>query len=173
MLSDRAGEAYGFVRDRPSAAGDLVEVIRAHRVSMLLDGNRVVDPESRGNAMQGVRKLLRALLDGGAISSASDVQIVLTKRDLIASADNSELLVQRIREFVDLLTRDFKSKVGRLTFWEIAARDPSGETPSGIETLMSDWLTKDTADVKRAPVSGPRASEFDRLLDRADLEYLP
>jgi hypothetical protein len=173
MLSDRAGEAFTSVRDKPATSTQLIEVTRADRIVILLDGKRVANPETRGNATQGVRKLLRALIDGSAITNQSDVQILLTKKDLIANVDDPVELQRRVNDFFQLLTRDFASRVGRLTFFEVAARDPSGKTTSGLDTLLKDWLAVKKTEVKRAPIAGPRVSEFDRLLDRAGLKYLP
>lgn len=173
ILSDRAGEAFASVRDKPLTSAQLLEVIRADRIAILLDGKRVADSETRGNATRGVRSLVRALIDGGAITSNSDVQIVLTKKDLIERAEDAAAIGQEIQRFFDFLTRDFSSKMAQLTFWGIAARDPSGATESGLAPLLSNWLKVKNPEVKRSPVPGLRASEFDRLLDRSGLEYLP
>jgi Double-GTPase 2 len=173
MLADRAGEAFAAVRDKPAIGAQLIEVVKADRVAILLDGKRVVDSETRGSAMQGVRKLLRALINGGAITKRSEVQILLTKKDLIAKAENAPALGQKIDDFFRLLVRDFGSEVVRLSFWEIAARDPSGDTPTGLAALLTDWLEIERTAAPRAPISGSRRSEFDRLLDRAGLDYLP
>jgi len=173
MMSDRAGETYAAARDKPPLSRDLIELVKADRVAILLDGKRVVAPETRGSATQGVRKLLRALIDGGALTKHSNVQVILTKEDLVLKADKAAEIQQRIADFFDLLKRDFEDALGSLTFWRVAARDPDGESDSGLAPLLRNWLTPTPTHVPRTPLSGPRSGEFDRLLDRADLGYLP
>ncbi len=173
MLSDRAGESYLSVRNRPTTGSELLEVARANIVAVLLDGRRLADPELRGNALHAVRSLLRALLDGGALGPVSLVEVVLTKRDLVDASPDVRDLRSQVTDFCDRLKRDFGKRVSELNYREIAARDPVGATESGIDALLDTWLSAREESVSRASISGSRITEFDRLLDRVGFEYLP
>ena len=173
MLSDRAGEVFVTVRDKPATGRDLIEVVNADRIAILLDGKRVVDPETRGNTMQGVRKLLRALIDGGAVTKMSAVQIVLTKRTLSIERSMRLTCDKRLTRFFQTLSVNFRPKLSSLELLGTAARDPLAETNSGLDDLLNDWLSVRAARVPKAAIAGLRATEFDRLLDRVGLEFLP
>jgi hypothetical protein len=173
MLADRAGEAYRYARSNSDRVRDLIEVRKADFVVLLLDGGRIVDPVERTGAMQSVRQTLRAFIDGGAICGSSIIQIVTTKFDLVAASDEKEELERRLSEFQERLRADFEERVGHLSFWNIAARDPLGRYPLAwqVDTLLYSWLNRPSiAGVRNAPVDIPLLTEFDRLLRRTPME---
>jgi hypothetical protein len=175
LLSDRAGELYREARSRSVLIPDLVEVAKADRLLLLLDGGRVTDPIERTGAMEGVRQTLRAFLDGGALDTRSIVQIVTTKVDLLAGQPERQALDSRLGAFQERLKADFGHRLGDLTFWDIAARDPRGVLPAahGIDALFADWASPRQPLVPRFEPVGPFRSEFDRLLRRTAMERYP
>jgi hypothetical protein len=169
FLSDRAGETYRKARSNTALVADLTEIPQADRIVLFIDGGKVADPTEQAGTMQGSRQLLRVLLDQGAIDDSSVVQVVTSKIDAIERASEKEEIRSALKSFQDRLSADFGSRLGKLTFWEIAARDPAGTfAPAyGLDALLRDWLTP--ADVAN-PVASvpllPLTSEFDRLLLR-------
>ena len=173
MISDRNGEAFEGVRNTPGIATQVREVVKADRVLIVLDGKKIAMPGTRSLAMSETRKLIRALIQGGALGSHSDLQIILTKDDLIQALPDVEAVDRQIAEFIDRQMTEFASSVRRLTFWRTVARNPTSKARVGIEKLLEDWLATAEVTVARSPVSGPRRSQGDRLLDRVSLEHLP
>lgn len=176
MLSDRAGEIYRQARDNSKVIAHLIEVVKADRTVLLLDGGRLANPVERAGAMQAVRQNLRALLDGGAFNSNAIVQVVTTKLDLLMNHPERAEIEDLMQSFRGRLMQDFGLRLHDLTFWEIAARALSLEIAPAlhVEALVRSWLygpvRQPPSDVRR-PI--PLRSEFDRLLTRTPVEELP
>ena len=171
MLADRAGEQYQQARNNSAVVPELIEVKNAHYIALLMDGGRIAEPISRAGAMQSVRQTLRALLDGGGLSKDSRVQVVTTKFDELAKiADNKEFNAQ-LEQFRNNLLKDFSDRVGELTFWEVAARDPQGKFPLafGVDKLLSKWCASIPTTSISLPSRIPLTTEFDRLLSRTPM----
>lgn len=172
LISDRAGEIYQDLKKNPKLALDLPEVSQASVFVLLLDGARVVDHFSRSNALQSVRQTLRALIDSGALNKSSIVQIVMTKIDLIEGSTEKDIIHAAVDSFQEILKKSFASRLQKLTFWEISARDPSGSmSPAyGLDLLIVGWAN---ARIKCHEFFTPQfelRSEFDRLLERTNSE---
>lgn len=168
MLSDRAGEQYQKALNNSDVVSELIEVKKAQHVVLLLDGGRIADPFLRTGAMQAVRQTLRAFLDGGALSATSRVQVVTTKIDLLANIPGKEALDNQLELFRNALQNDFGERLGELSFWKIAARDPSGDfyLAYGMKELLTTWCAPVPIAVKREPLQIALNTEFDRLLSR-------
>lgn len=168
LISDRAGEVYKRARGDSTLISALVEVTQAHRVLLLLDGSRIVDPVERAGAMHSVRQTLRAFLDNGAIGLQTIVQVVTTKYDVVAAHTEGPLFLDILKEFQSRLVQDFGPRLNELTFWSIAARDPNGAfAPAhGIDALIRDWVRPRKVDPPERSTKLPLVNEFDRLLTR-------
>jgi hypothetical protein len=175
MLSDRAGEQYQNARNNSAAVSELIEVKKAQYVVLLMDGGRIVDPTHRSNGMQSVRQTLRAFLDGGALSETSRVQVVTTKIDLLANVLEKQALETQLEEFREGLQKSFAKRLGELSFWEVAARDPYGEfSPAyGMEELLKSWCAFTPVSVIHTPLQITLNTEFDRLLSRTPIGDIP
>lgn len=171
MLSDRAGEQYLKARSNSALVDELIEVKKAQHVVVLLDGGRLADPIQRAGAIQAVRQTIRAFLDGGALTRSSRVQVVTTKMDLLSDAAQKEKLQQQMENFRAGLIKDFSDRLGDLSFWEIAARDPHGELDAahGMDELLRSWCAPISSVVVREPLRIKLITEFDRLLSRTAL----
>lgn len=172
MLSDRAGEIYQQARSNSALITDLIEVAKADRTVLLLDGKRLANSVERAGTMQATRQNLRALLDGGALDSSAVVQVVTTKIDLLVNHPDQDEVKRHRQSFYERLLQDFGSRVHKLTFREIAARAPDleFEPALGVEALVRSWLDEPgrrSPSVVRPIV--PLKSEFDRLLMRTPL----
>lgn len=175
MLSDRAGEAYSRARGNSELVAELIEVIQADRLVLLLDGARVADPIERAGAMQSVRQTLRAFLDGGVLGASSVVQVVTTKIDLLAHHPEKQNIDARLATYRQRLDEDFGPRLAGLSYWDTAARDPTGgfAPAHGLDALVTEWVTQRPAAVARVKPSTPLRSEFDRLLLRTPMEVVP
>lgn len=175
MLSDRAGEKYRMARDNSEVVSELFEVAKADRVVLLLDGARLAKPAERANAATSIRHTLRAFLDGGVLDETGCVQVVITKIDLIEILPESdkEIVHQFIRDFKDKLRDKFENRVGELTFFDIAARDPTGRlAPAyGVDQLLANWFDRKHQSAVPVDVNAlPLKREFDLLLARTPME---
>lgn len=172
LISDRAGETYKEARDRPDIARTLPELASASRVVMLVDGARVADASEQADALQGARQSLRVFLDHGGLGQTSSVSVVVTKADLIAVSDERERIEHHLEVFQASLGRDFSPRLGSLSFAQVAARPQKGGLPAahGLADLIDDWFSA-TTPVKVQRLQPPSFQrEFDRLLERTDME---
>jgi hypothetical protein len=171
MISDRAGEQYQKARNNSNIVPELVELKMAQHIVLLMDGGRVADPVHRSSAMQTVRQTLQAFLDSGALSEHSRVQVVTTKVDLLSAVKDKPALETRLEQFRIGLRKDFDDRLGELTFWEIAARDPHGtlQPAHGLEQLLASWCTAVPISLSRAQLQISLETEFDRLLLRTPM----
>jgi hypothetical protein len=168
LISDRAGELYRQARANSDRVRELIEVMRADRVVILLDGGRLANIEDRASALQGARQMIRALLDNGAIGGNAIVQLVTTKFDLVQSAPDRNDVITARTDFHGRLTADFAHRLAELSFWDVAARAPSGALPPahGLDVLFQDWMKPRTPDECVTLPKLALSSEFDRLLAR-------
>lgn len=171
FLSDRAGETYRKARSNTDLIADLPEIPQANKIVLLIDGSKVAKPAELAGTVQSARQMLRALADQGAVGLGSDVQVVTSKVDLITRAQDKQDLTSALKSFQERLAADFAPRLGRLTFWDISARDPEGTfgPAHGLDALVRDWVTPP---VLRPLASSPPLdlkSEFDRLLARTPL----
>lgn len=171
FLSDRAGEMYHKARSNSSMVAALSEVPQADTLVLLLDGRRASDALERASAVQSVRQTLRAFLDNGALGETSIVQVVTTKKDVIAKSQDAAEIEDALRLFEERLLSDFGSKLRELTFSRIAARDPDGvfAPAHGLDDLLADWVASRPRRVSRSFPSSILQSEFDRLLTRTPM----
>ncbi len=171
MVSDRAGEVYRQARGQTDLIADIIEIRKAARVVLLLDGTRVADQVERAGAIQNVRQTLRAFLDNDALTAASIVQVVTTKIDLFEGHQDKQSIDSTLEQFRQRLTADFANRLAELSFWEVSARDPRGELEPafGVDKLLQDWVSLRSPDVNQAPSWPSCQNEFDRLLERTPM----
>jgi len=168
LISERAGEVYREVRDRPARATDLIEVRKARIVAFIIDGERVADNRRRAEAIASVRSIARAFADAGAIAADAEVQAVITKCDLLRG-DGSVGALDALSAFEEQFVTTYKDRFATVSTHRTAARDPDGvvEPALGLAPLLRSWLLPvPRAAIKKAPL--PQLSdEFDRLLVRS------
>jgi hypothetical protein len=174
MISDRAGETYRLARSHTEGIADLTEIPRSDTVVFLLDGDRVANAAERASAIQGARQMLRALLDNGSLDATSVVQMVTTKIDRIAKAEDPEAARAAVAVFRDRAAADFGARLGSLSFHDIAARDPEGlfDPAYGMDALLEHWMRSRAPAPARTRGRLEPKSEFDLLLNRTPAEEM-
>ena len=170
LLSERAGEVYREVRDKPAGATDLIEIHRARTVVFIVDGERVADDRRRAEAFASVRNIARAIADSGVVSPEAALQAVTTKCDLLTGDENAPAL-EALTSFEAVFTAEYASRFSSATTHRTAARPPQGALAPGhgLAPLLRSWLIPPTAAPLPAPVMPKLVDEFDRLLLRGGM----
>jgi len=165
LISERAGETYRDVRNRPEVAVQIVEVRKARKVVFILDGERVADPRRRAEAIASVRSLMRIFVDQNAISTQSEIQIVTTKWDLLIG-DSMAIARETVSKFEEHSIAIYSDGFTKVRTFRIAARDPVGvmEAGFGLEPLLRSWVDPIPQTAFAPPQLPPLTDEFDRLL---------
>ena len=167
LISERAGEAYREVRDRPAMAMELVEIRKASTVTFILDGERLADGRRRAEAIASVRNIARAFTDAGAVAPEAEVQLVTTKCDLLPTGSAAAAL-DALAALEQRFVASYSGRFAAATTFRIAARDPEGkiEPGEGLAPLLRSWLKPPMRPHLEPPRLPPLIDEFDRLLLR-------
>ena len=163
LISDRSGETYREILDRPGQAKTCVELTRAHIVNLLVDGIRLSDDMERASTTSEVYQLIQALIHCDIVRMKPRLNVVLTKLDHVDDSRNKD---QARKEFERLFRR--VSDVAEDHFREIrafrvAARPHSSTYPKGygVEDLVLDWLNPDSIAMPYIRIRGGTSRSFD------------
>lgn len=142
VLGDRAGEEYRGAADDVSVVLAFPEVQRADTLTLLVDGERLLDSGARHNLRSEITMMLQALVDGGAVRTGQRLALVLTKIDLVEGSPHRA----RVAGDFDALFADMQRLFGA-TFPDIAqirvAASPKTDTivrGTGVPELLAFWL---------------------------------
>jgi len=169
-LGDRAGEEYQEVADDASVAATLAEVGRADSLTLLVDGQRLVDAAARHNLRSDIIMLLRGLVDGGAVQSGQRLGLVLTKIDVLRELDRPE----KVENDYDFLKKRIEELFGHqfstIQSFEIAAAPKTDVVPrgTGIPELLVSWLAPKVSVAKPAAVKQELTRAFARVMPLDD-----
>ncbi len=166
LISERAGETYRELRDRPELAANLIEIRKAAAIVLIVDGQRVAEPRTRAGVFASVRNIARALVGSGDIGPQTRIQLVTTKCDLLMGDGTADAL-EALTEFEANLAALLDGKFPLATF-RTAARDPDGNVApaSGMDRLLQSWISPSSSSHLEEPELPVLVSEFDRLLLR-------
>lgn len=167
LISERAGEVFREVRDRPSLATGLIEIRKARVVAFIVDGERVADPRLRAEALASARHIARAMTDAGAIPSSVELQVVTTKCDLLAG-EHLGVAREALGAFEEQFAATYERQFAKVSVFRTAARDPKGafEAAFGLVPLVRSWLRLATPPSPSSEFVPQLFDEFDRLLVR-------
>jgi hypothetical protein len=170
LLGDRAGEDYRAAADDVSVAQSFSETVRADALTVLVDGERLLDAGARHNVCNDAIMMLQGLQDGGGMPCGKRLAVVLTKLDVITSTNRAE---QTLRDF-ETLVCDIERIFGT-TFIEIerflVAASPKTNALSrgtGVSDLLVFWL-KPVVPLRTAVAPNPACERaFGRLTAREE-----
>ena len=142
IIGDRSGEEYGDVADDASTARQLSEVVRADVLTVLVDGERLLDVGARHNVRSDVLVMLQALHDGDALPSGARLALVLTKLDEVEAATCAERVNSDFDSLVDQLRGRFGQVLSAIQPFRIAASPKMGalKRGTGVPELLAFWL---------------------------------
>lgn len=142
IIGDRSGEEYGDVADDASTARQLSEVVRADSLTVLVDGERLLDVGARHNVRSDVVFMLQAIHDGDALRSGARLAVVLTKLDAVNEATCSERVNSDFDNLVDHIRGRFGQVLSAIRPFRIAASPKTGALTrgTGVPELLAFWL---------------------------------
>ena len=142
LLADRTGEEYRAVTDDVANAAELPEIPRADTLTVLVDGERLLDDGMRHNLKSDIALILQGMVDGGAIVRRQRIALVLTKLDSITVSPQRE---RAERDFDGLHTHIVQiigEQVPVIEKFKIAAYPKTRDMPrgEGLAALLDFWL---------------------------------
>lgn len=170
LISERAGEVYREVRDRPDLAIQITEIRKATVVAFIIDGERVAAPRNRAEVFASVRNSIRAFVGSGNIAENAQIQLVTTKCDLLED-DSMADARKALSEFEQIIIEMLAGKFEVLTFRTTARNSNSGsKSESGLAPLLRSWLKPMPSKLLENPKMPELSDEFDRLLLRRTVQ---
>jgi nicotinamide riboside kinase len=145
LLGDRAGEEYLETRSNPLSAQQFPELRRADVVTMLVDGQRLLDPGQRHNLRSEIRQTLQAFVEAGVLKPNQRLALVLTKLDVIRKApDGGKRSFQDFDILVARLRTDYAAHVGAFESFQVAAQPNTDGAKRGenLDRLLAYWTAE-------------------------------
>lgn len=165
LLGDRAGEEYLAARNDLDTVAEFSEVIRADILTVLVDGERLVDIKRRHNLLIDIKMVLQALSDGGVLPMGIRLALVLTKLDVVSSSHRNQRALADFTALAQDIERLFDNTFVEIETFKIAASPKTAtlQRGTGVCELLKFWLgtTRVASRLTRSPVQSFRA--FSRL----------
>ena len=144
LFGDLAGEWYRACRESTADARQLSYLRRADRVCLLLNGEKLANPQMRHGEVDDGEGTLRSLLEAKVLGSHSKIDVVCSKWDLIHDDDAASGFVKLA---FDRIHQAFGVEFAELNFDRIAAR-PEKAMPDvpfgfGLADLLARWASPD------------------------------
>lgn len=146
LLGDRAGEEYRVAADDISVVAGFSEVSRADTLTLLIDGERLLDSGARHNLRSDVMMMLQSFQEGGGLHARSRLALVLTKLDAIQSSPHQERALRDFDSLVGSIQQLYSTALLEIAAFQIAASPKSYaiERGTGLPQLLSFWLKPPT-----------------------------
>lgn len=142
ILGDRAGETYSEAADNVSTAHEFCEVARADIITILVDGERLLDSGERHNVRSDIELIVQALIEANIVLRIPKVALVLTKMDSVKVSRHME----RVERDFDLLLKSLLSKSDShflcIEPFKVAAspKQEGVKRGTGLPELLNFWL---------------------------------
>ncbi len=144
LFSDLAGEWYRLAKDSVEECKKITLLSRADHITILIDGKKLIKPKKKHEAFSNVRMLLRSFIDAEMVDQNTFVEIVFAKWDLIEPIIKKD---KSLRDFIEIIKKDLQelvqTRVGKLTFFQIAARPEIGSDINfgyNLDKLFKTWV---------------------------------
>lgn len=139
LLADRPGEDFRSVTDQSAAVDSFLEVRRADSLLLLVDGRRLCSPDERHNVSTELQLLVRAMVERGALSSRTELAVVLTKFDLVSAHRERAALLARFQHTVERIRGLTEALGGSVAQYMVAAMPETDvvATGYGVSDLLS------------------------------------
>jgi energy-coupling factor transporter ATP-binding protein EcfA2 len=125
LLSDISGELFKRVRDTDEAVQRIDSLKRADHLCIVIDGEKVVNKETRQVARNDSRSILRSIVEANVLSKKCEIELVITKWDIIVEVLQSDSGTS-LKSFLDGTVEAIREMAPsrRFKVFEVAARPP-------------------------------------------------
>jgi len=150
LLGDRAGEEYLTAADDLSQAGPFPEVSRADTVTVLVDGGRLLNNQTRHNTRSETGLMIRALADGEFLERKPHIIFVNASQHKDRAIADFDKVVTLATTILTPHAQSFKS-----IHLAAAPADTSMDRGSGVDELLQSWTRPRAEDKLAIPASMP------------------
>ena len=142
LLSDVSGELFRDFSSSNKVAESLEWIRRANRFILLVDGEKLLSNEKRQDARSSATLILRTCFDNNLLGEGVDIDILLSKYDLIKESQKRKKALEFWKIIKDEFEQRLSSYKNNYRFMEIGSRC-LGEYPelkSNLSELFSLWV---------------------------------
>lgn len=166
FIGDRSGEDYLGATDELSRADEFFEIRRADCVTLLVNGEQLVDAEKRHEVKAMTPQIVDALIEAGAVRAGCRLAVVLTKKDAVITSQHAERATREFDALVAAIGEAHGGHLGEVRAFTVAASPKGCEQVTrgeGVAELLLFWL-------EEAPVSSVQniqsRAAMPRMIDR-------
>lgn len=144
LLANRSGEDYIDAQSDPSLVKDYVELHRADVLTVLADGERLLDLGLRHQVRDDICLTLRAFQETGGTRPWQRLAVVLTKLDAVLK---DEAKTERALQFYEGIVHDVRDQFAQhfieIQSFRVAASPQSAMAArgTGMVDLLSYWMS--------------------------------
>jgi hypothetical protein len=144
LLANRSGEDYMDAQSDPALANGYLELHRADTLTVLADGQRLLDLGLRHQVRDDVCLTLRAFQEAGATRPWQRLAVVLTKLDAVLK---DEAKTDRALQFYEGIVKDVRDQFTEhfieIQSFRVAASPQSAKAArgTGMVDLLSYWMS--------------------------------
>jgi hypothetical protein len=142
LLSDISGEFFRVAKNNSVNMRELTLFKKADHILFFIDGKKLSKVRTRNLAVLDAKSFIQKALDEGVLNRASNIDIIISKSDLLKKAktfDFKEIIEKPFR-------KSFGERLASLNFLNIAVRadDINSDYPLGfgLHDLLVKWTTK-------------------------------
>jgi hypothetical protein len=143
ILGDRAGETYREATDNVDDAYEFCEVNRADTITILIDGERLLDIAKRHEVRSDIEHIVQALVEAKVVLHIPKVALVLTKIDAVKNSPQAGRVESDFDSILASLRNRFSSNFTCVEPFKVAASPKFNNVTRGcgISELLNFWLT--------------------------------
>jgi len=145
LLANRSGEDYMDAQSDPTLSNGYVELHRADVITVLADGERLLDLGLRHQVRDDICLTLRAFQETGATRPWQRLAVVLTKLDAVLK---EEAKTERAMQFFEGIVQDVRDQFSEhfieIRPFLVAASPQSAKAArgTGMVDLLRYWMTE-------------------------------
>ncbi len=142
VLGDRSGETYKEAVNNISAAHDFCEVTRADIITILVDGERLLESAERHNVRQDIELIVQALVETKVAIRKPKIALVLTKIDSVIASENKERVERDFNILLEKLITNFDNHFSCIEPFKVSAspKHDGIKRGTGLSELLDYWL---------------------------------
>lgn len=142
ILGDRAGETYREATDNVDDAYEFCEVNRADTITILVDGERLLDTAARHEVRRDIELIVQALVEAKVVLHNPRAALVLTKIDAVNNSPQAGRVERDFDSLLASLRSRFSSNFACFETFKVAASPKFNNVARGcgISELLNFWL---------------------------------
>lgn len=145
LLANRSGEDYMEVQTTPTQAEQFFELHRADTITVLADGEDLLDTGLRHQVKRDICLTLRAFRESGSIYPWQRLAVVLTKLDAVRDVeDKTEQAMQCFERILADVRHQFATHFMEIRSFHVAASPQSegAKRGEGMIELLRYWMSE-------------------------------